>query len=305
MPKMDEKEAQSEGRNASMTTTTTSLQDSNEKNEMSPADVPETLYEGQAITRAITTDRRSTRSKASIRSRAASALSDPTIHITDPGPPPDGGSKAWLQAIMGHLVVTSTWGYIGSYGVFETYYLSSLHESASAISWVGSLQIFLMFAISMFTGRALDAGYFRVVFGAGCIFQLIGVFMTSLCTKYWQLFLAQGICTGIGNGLQFCPVIALVSTYFSSRKSTAMAIAAAGSATGGIIFPIIVRELLPSIGTVSSLLEYVFSKFELTVDKSRLWLDNPRTWFCHSGPQYYYVFLASHAPAPSSLRTFD
>jgi hypothetical protein len=27
----------------------------------------------------------------------------------DPGPPPDGGLKAWTQVLMGHLVIMNTW----------------------------------------------------------------------------------------------------------------------------------------------------------------------------------------------------
>ena len=198
------------------------------------------------VTRSITNH--STKSNRSTLSKAASAFSDPTIHIHDPGPPPDGGLKAWTQVILSHLVITSTWGYIASFGVFQTYYQTTLSVSSSAISWVGSIQIFLLFAIGTFSGRALDAGYFRLIFAVGCVMQLVGVFTTSVCTTYWQLLLAQGICTGLGNGLQFTPTVGLVSTYFSKRKSTAIAISASGSATGGIIFPVIVRQLLPSIG---------------------------------------------------------
>ena len=242
---MDEEKRLSESRHPSLTTSTASTSDVFEKIEVSPIEIPATLHEESSLTRQVTSDRQST------CSRVVNALSDSTTHIADPGPPPDGGFKAWLQAGMAHLVIVSTWGYISSYGVFETYYLANLHESGSAIAWVGSVQIFFMFAVSTFTGRALDAGYFRVVFGAGCVLQVLGVFMTSLCYKYWQLFLAQGICTGLGNGLQFCPTVGLVGTYFSKRKSFAIALGAAGSATGGIIFPIIVRELLPSIGTAT------------------------------------------------------
>lgn len=72
--------------------------------------------------------------------------------------------------------------------------------------------------------------------------------MTSLSTKYWQLFLAQGICTGLGNGLIFCPALSLLSTYFSTKRSLAIGIAAAGSATGGVVFPAIFQQLLPKIG---------------------------------------------------------
>ncbi|KAL9050142.1 MAG: hypothetical protein Q9162_006813 [Coniocarpon cinnabarinum] len=203
-------------------------------------------YEGSAVTR-LTTNR-STRSVQSTVSRAASAFADPTAHIQDPGPPPDGGLKAWTQVLMGHFIMITTWGYISSYGVFQTYYESTLSVSGSAISWVGSVQFCLIFALGTFTGRALDAGYFRLMLICGSILQLLGIFTTSACTKYWQLFLAQGICTGLGNGMQFMPTVGLVSTYFSKRKATAIAFMASGTATGGMIFPAMVRQLLPQIG---------------------------------------------------------
>lgn len=74
------------------------------------------------------------------------------VEPLNPGPispllePPDGGLKAWTQAVMGHLVAFNTCGYIASFGVFQAYYQSALGVSPSAISWVGSVQIFLIFS---------------------------------------------------------------------------------------------------------------------------------------------------------------
>lgn len=72
--------------------------------------------------------------------------------------------------------------------------------------------------------------------------------MASLSTQYWQLFLAQGICCGLGNGCLFVPALAIVSTYFSKRKMFAIGICASGSAIGGLIFPAIVQQLIPTVG---------------------------------------------------------
>jgi MFS family permease len=72
--------------------------------------------------------------------------------------------------------------------------------------------------------------------------------MASISTTYWQLFLAQGVCCGIGNGCLFCPALSLLSTYFTKKRSLAIGIAAAGSATGGMVFPAMVQQLLPKIG---------------------------------------------------------
>ncbi len=126
--------------------------------------------------------------------------------------------------------------------------VTALSHTPSSISWVGSVQIFLLFFIGTFSGRATDYGLFRPTFLLGSVFQLVGVFMTSLSTKYWQLFIAQGLCTGLGNGLIFCPALSLLSTYFSKKRSLAIAIAASGSATGGLVYPVIVQQLLPKIG---------------------------------------------------------
>ena len=166
----------------------------------------------------------------------------------DPGPPPDGGLRAWTQAFMGHLVVFNVWGYVNTFGVFQAHYASTLGHPPSDISWVGSVQIFLLFFVGTFSGRATDAGLFRVTFAAGSFFLVFGIFMTSLATEYWQIFLAQGVCTGLGNGLLFCPSLALLSTYFTTHRSLAIGVAASGTATGGVIYPIIVQRLLGHVG---------------------------------------------------------
>lgn len=183
---------------------------------------------------------------SNVLSKVASRLT--TRSLPDPGPPTDGGVKAWTQCAMAWLVVFNTWGYTNSFGTFQAYYTESLHQSPSTVSWVGSLQVWVLFFIGAFSGRALDAGYFLPAYIVGITMQLLGIFMTSLATGYWQLLLSQGICTGIGSGIFFCPSMALLSTYFSKHRGLAIAIATTGNSAGGLVYPLVVRELLPRIG---------------------------------------------------------
>ncbi|KAJ5556284.1 hypothetical protein N7494_000199 [Penicillium frequentans] len=164
------------------------------------------------------------------------------------GEAPDGGLTAWLQVLCGHLIVFNVWGYINSYGIFESYYVTTLNRSSSDIAWVGSLEIFFVYFLGSFSGRATDAGYVRATLAAGLFMQLLGVFMTSLATSYWQLLLSQGVCQGIGDGLLFCPIVALMSTYFTKKRTIAISISACGAATGGLVFPAIAQTLLHRIG---------------------------------------------------------
>jgi MFS family permease len=163
-------------------------------------------------------------------------------------PAPNGGIEAWTQVLMGHLVLINGWGYLSSFGLFQVYYTSTLNVTPSAVSWIGSIQIFLVYLVGTFSGRALDAGHFHKILALGSFLQILGVFTTSVSTSYWQLFLAQGVCKGLGDGLVFCPTVSLVATYFTTRRSLAMAVTASGGATGGIIFPLIAQQLLPRVG---------------------------------------------------------
>lgn len=165
-----------------------------------------------------------------------------------PPPAPNGGTQAWMQVLMGHLVLINGWGYLSSFGLFQVHYTTTLNATPSAVSWIGSMQIFLVYLVGTFSGRALDAGHYHKVLAIGSLLQIIAIFTTSVATQYWQLFLAQGVCKGLGDGLVFCPTVALVATYFSTRRSLAMAVTASGGATGGIIFPLIAQQLLPKVG---------------------------------------------------------
>lgn len=70
----------------------------------------------------------------------------------------------------------------------------------------------------------------------------------SLSTKYWQLMLTQGIMTGLGGGLFFTPSLGLVGTYFNKKRALAIGIATTGNSAGGIVYPVLVQQLLPKLG---------------------------------------------------------
>ncbi|KAG2418662.1 hypothetical protein HFD88_001763 [Aspergillus terreus] len=158
--------------------------------------------------------------------------------------PPDGGSRAWTQVLCMHFVFFNTWGVSNSFSVYQQLYTASFTQSASENSWIGSVQVFLLFFIGVLAGRATDAGYFRPVYMTGVLLQLVGIFMLSLCKTYWQVFLAQAVCMGLGNGLVFTPGLSVMSSYFEKNRAFAVGLAASGAATGGMVYPVVVNQLL-------------------------------------------------------------
>jgi hypothetical protein len=145
------------------------------------------------------------------KSKPAEALARIASHLTtrsirDPGPPPDGGIVAWTQICCAFLAVVNSWGFVNSFGAFQPYYETILPQPSSSISWIGSIQAFLVFSLGIFSGRALDRGWFRPTIALGIAIQILGIFAMSGATTYWQFLLTQGFCTGVGGGIFFVPI---------------------------------------------------------------------------------------------------
>ncbi|EWY99893.1 hypothetical protein FOYG_03822 [Fusarium oxysporum NRRL 32931] len=163
-------------------------------------------------------------------------------------PPPDGGWKAWLCTLCGHFLFMNTWGFINSFGIFQTYYAEFLSRPPSDISWIGGIQVFLSFFVGAFIGRYIDSGHLRLMLCCGTTLVIVGIMTASVSTQYWQLLLSQGICCGLGNGFLVTPAVSVTSTYFARKRSLAIGIATCGSVTGGLVFSAMARQLLPSAG---------------------------------------------------------
>ena len=102
--------------------------------------------------------------------------------------------------------------------------------------------------VGSIAGPIYDLGYIHELLLVGSVLIVLGQMMLSLCTSYWQVFLAQGISIGIGTGCIFVSGVAILSTYFSSKLATATGIAASGSSIGGMLYPIIFYKLQPHVG---------------------------------------------------------
>lgn len=87
-------------------------------------------------------------------------------------------------------------------------------------------------AIGLPAGWIMDRGHLRLLLVVGGFFEVVGMFMTSLCIEYWQVFLAQGLCVGIGSGLLGLPSVAVIPLFFKSKRMLVTGFAATGSSLG-------------------------------------------------------------------------
>ncbi|RDX40833.1 MFS general substrate transporter [Lentinus brumalis] len=141
---------------------------------------------------------------------------------------------------------------VNAYGAFQSYYESTLlpSSSSSSISLIGSLQVFFLFFVGTLTGRMFDAYGTSVMLPVGSVISVFALMMVSLAQKdhAYQVFLSHGVLFGIGISLLYNPSVAVLGHWFKRRRALAIGIATGGSASGGVIMPIILGQLIPRVG---------------------------------------------------------
>jgi MFS family permease len=136
---------------------------------------------------------------------------------------------------------------VGIYHAYiSTHFLSAYSEST--VSWIFSMYVFLSFFCGLQIGPIFDAHGPRWLVLAGSVLICASMFLLGLCTLYWHFFLVFGVLGGLGTSLIFTPAFAAVSHFFLLKRGNATGIAAAGGSLGGVIFPLALEKLLPSIG---------------------------------------------------------
>jgi MCP family monocarboxylic acid transporter-like MFS transporter 10 len=172
--------------------------------------------------------------------------------------PPNGGAKAWACVAGSFLLQFCSFGYVNAYvsilfsslfvsfekqptdlpenrcGIFQLYYQETMlkDQTSSALAWITTLQIFLLFMFGPAVGKMIDVyGCRRTLppFSIGAVFS---VCMLSLCTKYWQVMLAQGVAFGLAAAGLSLPAMATATQWFSTKKGLAVGIVSAGSSLG-------------------------------------------------------------------------
>ncbi|PQK16323.1 hypothetical protein BB8028_0006g06430 [Beauveria bassiana] len=154
--------------------------------------------------------------------------------------------RAWLTVMGAFFTFFCSVGFLNAFGVFQDYYESHQlsNHSSFDISWIGSFSTFALFSGAPIAGILVDRVGPTVLLIFGSVAMLLAVFMTSLCQQYYQFFLAQAVLLGASMSCLFCPAIATVSRYFQKNKGLAMGVTVGGSSAGGVIWPIVLNELL-------------------------------------------------------------
>ncbi|RAH57317.1 MFS monocarboxylate transporter [Aspergillus piperis CBS 112811] len=163
---------------------------------------------------------------------------------------PDGGLRAWLVVVGAFFGLFTSFGWTNCVGIFQAYYQT--HQlrtlSASTVSWIPAISMFMMFITGPFVGRLFDAYGPRWLLLTGSLLHVFGLMMASLSSQYYQFILSQSICSPLGASMVLYSSFNCVATWFRQKRALAMGITASGSSLGGVIMPILVDHIITRHG---------------------------------------------------------
>ncbi|KAF9269521.1 hypothetical protein L218DRAFT_993555 [Marasmius fiardii PR-910] len=116
--------------------------------------------------------------------------------------------------------------------------------SAASITLDREFQLFMQYAPNIIVGHALDAGYFRFTTAIDSLLEVCLLLVLSLAHQgqYYQVFLAQAVGLGFGQGPLLVPSLVTIPRHFKKRRVFAIGVAVTGASLGGIIWTILLNQ---------------------------------------------------------------
>ncbi|CAM6119082.1 unnamed protein product [Calypogeia fissa] len=169
-----------------------------------------------------------------------------TVNVTYP----EGGVRAWLVVFGSWCALLAALGTVNSAGSFQSYFMT--HQlsaySPGEVGWIFSVYAFLAFFGGVVVGPVFDKYGPRWLILVGSIGICVSMFLLGICKQYWQFMVFFAVLGGASSSLLFNPAVAAVGHYFSKRRANATGIAISSGAIAGVVFPLMLEDLIPKVG---------------------------------------------------------
>ncbi|KAH7095505.1 major facilitator superfamily domain-containing protein [Paraphoma chrysanthemicola] len=205
----------------------------------------------------------STPKKSRNNSLANGASQHPTAHASQPETttpiealrkevdvPPNGG-YGWVCVAACATINAHTWGLNSAYAVFLAYYLANnVFPGATPLhyAFIGGLSISQALIVSPLATLTTRVFNTRTTLLIGVVLETVSFIGASFASKIWHLFLTQGLCFGWGMGFLFVGSVGIAAQWFTTHRSLANGISAAGSGIGGLIYSLAAQAMIRNIG---------------------------------------------------------
>ncbi|KAL4891481.1 putative monocarboxylate permease [Aspergillus ambiguus] len=195
----------------------------------------------------------------------------------NPADYPEGGWRAWCVVLGAWCGMFPAFGLMNTLGVFEDWLSThQLHDNSQAkIAWIMSIYVFFLFFGSVQAGPIFDVFGPKYVLVPGSIGMIGAIMILSVASRYYQFMLGFGVLGGISASLLVTPSMGCINHWFLKRRAFATGIGVTAGGIGGVIFPIMMKNLSKIIGfawatRILGLISLVLCILAVLLQKTRL-----------------------------------
>ncbi|KAF2203349.1 MFS general substrate transporter [Delitschia confertaspora ATCC 74209] len=155
---------------------------------------------------------------------------------------PESKAHKWQSYSAQALILFNVWGIPLSFGSYiEFYWNNHLYdEGLFAIISIFAMQLFGILSFSLITGSLLESSRYteKPILWTAASGVIACQFLLSICTKWHQIFIVQGVVLGICLGMLLVTSTMALATHFDNYISVASTISSSIGPIGAIVFTI-------------------------------------------------------------------
>lgn len=165
--------------------------------------------------------------------------------------------KDCMTITGGFLAIMATGGAVNSIGLLQTHWENNQLKdySPQTIGWISGANLYLSLFLPVLAGPVFDRYGHNWLMGIGSSLFSLGVLLMSFfdnnsppAVTLGMMIFSWGIVSGIGYGLVSTSVSGLLCRRFDRRRGLANGLSSVGNAVGGVMWPMMLRPTLQSLG---------------------------------------------------------
>ena len=162
--------------------------------------------------------------------------------------------RSWLYLVIFPCTSLLTWGIISAFPVLFVAFLDKFQKSRSQTSAIGSLQVGLLYMLTVIPGYLIPRYGFRVNIMIGSVFVMVGFISSIFVTTMYYLYFTIGVFTSLGASFLMTATDSAPLVVFNKWRALATVLSSTAASVGFAVLPVTANYLIRTYGLQGALL---------------------------------------------------
>ena len=162
--------------------------------------------------------------------------------------------RSWIYVFAFSGASFLNWGIIMTFPVLFVAFLERFQKSRSETATIGSLQVGLLYMLTVIPGYFISHYGFRINILTGCFILCVGFLSSIFVTNLHYLYLTMGVITSLGASFLLISSDSAPLIVFNKRRTTVTIITTTVASIGIAVIPLTAKHLIDTYALSGALL---------------------------------------------------